>query len=201
MLRIIPLLIVLLIFYACTDIFSTRENDVEKPNPNSGIFEPATDAEIVLRNFSLAIQSRNLEEYKKVFSNPAVDDNGSPLFFYFGNGNFNTQILDGVWDYQDETNFAEDLFSESSLRSVQFSYSDTIPNPIPFDENYEETDFFRYRLRLSFFDSPPLVFRGQARFKLFRSEVNSQLWYIYEWYDESDGSDSTFSLLKLEGPK
>lgn len=200
MIKIFFLFSICLAISSCTDLFSTREGKVEKPNPNSGIFDTALDTDTVLRNFSLAIQSRNIEEYKKIFSNPLADESNAPPFLFYGNGSFNVQVLDGRWDYQDEINFAEDLFAKESIKSIQFSYSDSIPRPTPIDENFEETNFFRYNLILDYYSSPAKKFRGQAQFKLFRSTSNAELWYIYEWHDESSGSDSTFSLLKLEGP-
>jgi len=189
----------ILLLYACTDLFSTRGDEVEEPDPNSSSLPPGLETDTVLRNFSLAIQKRNIEDYKKIFSNPDPEDNVSPPFLFKGDGIFNSQIIDGEWDYQDETNFAEDLFSKEDIKLIQFTYVDSIPRPTPLNETFEETDFFRYKLLVDFYDSPPKIFRGQAQFKLFHSTTNVELWYIYEWSDESDGNDSTFSLLKLEG--
>lgn len=194
------------IFYflsSCTDLFSTREDQVEKPQGEGvGIFEEATTPETVLINFRRAIENNNTVEYMKAFSNP-LQFPAQPYNFY-GDANFNAQLDNPPWDYTEENIFATNLLADNTIQSIQFEYLDSLPD-IRYTSTGQdsvetvETDFFDYKITIREINATSdKIYRGQSQARLFQSMEGSELWYIYEWVDVSYGMDPSFSSLKIE---
>jgi hypothetical protein len=187
---------------SCTDLFSTREDKVEKPEGEGlGIFEEATTPETVLINYRRAIENNNTVEYMKVFSDP-LQFPSQPYYFY-GDANFNAQLDNPPWDYNEENIFATNLLADNSITSVTFNYVDSLPD-IRYTSTGQdsletvETDFFSYEISIKERDSSiEKIYKGQSQAKLFQSQKGSELWYIYEWTDESVDNNPSLSSLKI----
>jgi hypothetical protein len=203
MIKCINLLLCFCFVYSCTDLFSTREDQVEKPQGEGlGIFEEATTPETVLTNFRRAIENNNTVEYMKVFSNPAQFP--AQPYYFLGDANFNSQLDNPPWDYSEENVFATNLLADNTILSVTFNFVDSLPD-IKYTSTGQdsletvETDFFNYEIIIKEKDmANEKVYRGQSQIKLFQSQIGSELWYISEWIDESNGTDLSLSSLKLE---
>lgn len=190
-------------FSGCTDLFSTRENQVEKPKGNGiGIFEEATTPETVLINFGRAVENNNTVEYMKVFSNP--EEYPEQPYYFYGPAYFETQLDNPPWDYNEESIFATNLLTDNTISSITFDYVDSLPD-IRYtntgNDSLEtaETDFFKYKITISQKDFlNNRIFKGQSQIKLFHSRKGSELWYITEWIDEPIDTTASLSSLKLE---
>ena len=203
MIKYINLLLSICLIYSCTDLFSTREDQVEKPRGEGlGIFDEATTPETVLINFRRAIENNNTVEYMKVFSDPAQFP--TQPYYFIGDANFNTQLDNPPWDYSEERVFATNLLADNAITSVTFNYVDSLPDVKYTSTGQDsvetvETDFFNYEIIIKLKDVvDEKVYKGQSQIKLFQSQKGSELWYISEWIDESNGSDQSLSSLKLE---
>lgn len=203
MIKYINLLLGIFFVYGCTDLLSTREDQVEKPQGEGvGIFEEATTPETVLINFRRAIENNNTVEYMKVFADPAQFP--SQPYYFFGDANFNAQLDNPPWDYSEESVFATHLLTDDAIASVAFNYVDSLPDVKYTSTGQDsietvETDFFNYEIIIKEKDAvDEKVYRGQSQIKLFQSQKGSELWYISEWIDESNGTDLSLSSLKLE---
>ena len=188
---------------SCTDLFSTRQDQVEKPHGEGvGIFEEATTPENVLINFRRAVENKNSVEYMNVFSDP--EEYPSQPFYFYGDANFDAQLDNPPWDYSEEQIFATSLLTDNSILSITFNYVDSLPDirdtSIGNDSlETAETDFFNYNIIIEKNDNTDeVIYLGQSQIKLFHSSKGSELWYISEWIDESIGSTLSLSSLKLK---
>ncbi|MCB0282924.1 MAG: hypothetical protein KDF60_10125 [Calditrichaeota bacterium] len=196
-----------IIFFSsgCTDLFSTREDKVEKPDPGStsGIFEAATSPEIVLNNLSRSLEQKNVSKYMENFADPT--DFPLKPFRFVGDANYQDQLAQ-EWTYTDEQNYFNNVVFNSFGKSpsIRFTYVDSLPNTTPinllaFDDSVE-TDFFKYQLIVEASDTT-LVFSGLSKFKMFRSrETAREIWYIYNWSDRSLENEQlkTWTYLKIQ---
>lgn len=192
-------------FHNCTDLFSTREDKVERPDSGSasGIFEEATSPEIVLTNLSRALEQKNVSKYMESFSDPM--DFPGKSFRFIGDANFQDQLSER-WTYTDEQNYFNNVVFNESGKSpiIRFSYVDSLPRMTPinllaFDDSVE-TDFFKYQLIIELQDTTKL-YTGLSRFKLFKSsETANEAWYIYNWVDRAlnEELEKSWTYLKLE---
>lgn len=206
MLKTIFLTLICTVFVSCTDLFSTRNDEVEKPDASSvsGVFEEATSPENVLNNLSRAIEQRNVSKYMDNFSNPT--DNPEKQLRFIGDLNLIDQFT-GIWLYEDEQNYFNNIVHNSSgiNSSFRFSYGDSLTpvtsaiNIIAPDDSVE-TDFFKYQFTIRTQDTTK-VYTGLSKFKLFKSKSTAQeVWYIYYWADRAinDQLDKSWTFLKLE---
>ena len=196
---------IIVINFGCTDLFSTREGKVEKPDAgaSSGVFEEATTPEIVLTNLSHALEQKNVSRYIENFSDPAAFPDKT--FRFTGDANFQDQLNDR-WTYFDEQNYFNNVVFNNDGKSllIRFSYVDSLPNTTPinllaFDDSVE-TDFFKYQLIIELPDTTK-IYSGLSKFKLFKSkETAKESWYIYNWMDRAlnDEPQKTWTYLKLE---
>lgn len=203
MIKYFYLLVCFCFLNSCTDLFSTREDRVEKPQGEGlGIFDEATTPEAVLINFRRAIENSNTVEYMKVFSDPSQFP--SQPYFFYGDANFDAQLDNPPWDYGEEGIFAINLLADNSILSVTFNYLDSLPDVRYTSTGQDsletvETDFFNYEIIIREQDTfADKVYKGQSQVKLFQSQKGSELWYISEWIDESNGEDLSLSSLKIE---
>ena len=138
----------------------------------------------------------------KVFSDPGQFP-AHPYYFY-GDANFDAQLDNPPWDYSEESIFATNLLANNSITSVTFNYVDSLPD-IRYTSTGQdsvetvETNFFSYEIVIKVRDSNiEKIYKGQSQAKLFHSLKGSELWYIYEWTDESVANDPSLSSLKIE---
>jgi len=203
MIKIFYLILCFYYLNGCTDLFSTREDQVEKPRGEGlGIFEEATTAETVLINFRRAVENSNTVEYMKVFSDPG--EYPSQPYYFYGDANFNAQLDNPPWGYEEESIFATNLLTDNSITSVTFNYLDSLPDVRYTSTGQDsietvETDFFNYEIIIREQNNiDEKIYKGQSQLKLFQSQKGSELWYISEWIDESVGEELSLSSLKIK---
>lgn len=199
----IYLTVLLFLTLNCTDLFSTREDKVEKPTGTGvGTFEEATSPENVLINYRRALENMNTDYYLDTFSNP--DEFPSRPYYFYGDANFNAQLPDPPWDYREEKIFATNLLADNTIFSITFNYVDSLPDIRYLSTGNDsleiaETEFFNYEIIIKNKDSAKeKVYQGQSSVKFFRSAVGSELWYVTDWLDKAIDTVATLSILKLE---
>ncbi|HED10995.1 MAG TPA: hypothetical protein ENJ10_09925 [Caldithrix abyssi] len=190
--------------WGCTNPFTTRESQVEKPDVGSetGIYEEPTRAENILVNLSRSIEQKNVQRYMDNFSDPA--QGAEKGFTFVGDAAFQDQLI-GSWTLSDEETWFRNLIFPVRGRSpvIRFSYVDSLPRLQPISatsfEDSVETDLFRYRFTLAYPDSTQVV-EGLARMRLFRSlNTAREPWLIYYWEDRAlDGATGkSWTALKI----
>ena len=92
MLKTLYLLTGLLFIFSCTNLFSIRSDDVEKPDIGSNPYLEADEPRIVLDNFVRALTEVNYSEYIDLFPDPLIIDNKPQTYQFLGTANFNDQL-------------------------------------------------------------------------------------------------------------
>lgn len=198
MFKTLYLLAGILFVVSCTNLFSIRSDDVEKPDIGSNPYLEADEPRIILENFVKALNELNYTEYKDLFPDPAIIDNKPQPYQFLGTANFNDQLGIQSWGYPEEISFATDLFTDNSIETINVTFESDPVAIIQNDETHAETEFFKYNLSISYQNSPTRMYSGQMQLKLYQSTTESLLWYIYQWTDETDGDDPSISNLKIE---
>lgn len=198
--RISKFLIILICitYFHCTNPFTTR--DPEKPDSGSQVYDSATEPKIVLDNLIMAIEEKNVNEYKKIF----ISNNSAHIFKFEPEPSLNTENFFMGWTPQDEESYFNNLVSASSgnfpILNLAFNVSDYSFTPlISGSENDSvRTNSMQYVFTVNPGDSTR-VFTGNAEFKLFRSEED-QFWYIYYWQDNAIDQKyiETWTNLKIQ---
>ncbi|NOG44044.1 MAG: hypothetical protein HND50_02375 [Calditrichaeota bacterium] len=190
----------MLFFISCTNLFSTREDKVEKPDPGtvSQVFlEPSEPANIMI-NLSRAIEGANALEYAKLFSNPEIVS--EKHFRFIGDANLINQLI-FPWTYSEEKNyFSKMIFGEDNEKpAFRFSFVDSLPARIYSALDSVETDFMEYELKITLPDTQKVYF-GFSNFKLFKSATANEAWYIYSWEDraKTEALENSWTALKAE---
>ena len=200
MIKAITLLFFLLISTNSTNLFSTREDQVEEPDPGtiSQVFKDPSEPANILINLSRAIEGANTLEYWKLFSNPALVS--EKYFRFFGDANFSNR-LPALWTYTEEQiYFLNMVHSENNKRpAFHFSFVDSIPSRVYTALDSVETGFMEYELKIILPDTEK-VYIGFSNFKLFKSATANEAWYIYFWEDRAkkDDLEQSWTALKAE---
>jgi hypothetical protein len=191
--------IIFLFTLSCTNLFSTRADKVEKPDPGSvsQVFEDPSDPVKIMTNLSRAIEGANTVEYGKLFSNPDIVSERH--FRFVGDANQISQLF-SPWTYTEEQIFFSKLVkSDENIKpSFRFTFIDSLPAQVFTALDSVETDFMEYELKVILADSET-VYVGFANFKLFKSATANDAWYIYYWEDraKNEAIDQSWSALKV----
>ncbi len=188
--------------FSCTDLFSTREDQVEEPDEGSlsGIYEEPTTPENVLRNFSRSLERKDVPKYMDSFANPSFE--GAHTYRFFGDPRYAEDFLQS-WGYQDEFTYINNVVNGLNDPIIRFSIIDSVAfTPINFlaADDSVISDFFSYQLVVETRDSVR-IYMGDTRLKLYREkELANEPWLIYEWTDrELPGENAqSWTFLKLE---
>lgn len=186
-----------LIILGCTNLFSTRADQVEKPRIDANPFLEADKPQNVEINFLRSVTELNLIEYQSLFPDPTILDSIPQIYRYIGTANFNDQLAGAAWGYAEEIIFASRLFTDNTIEKIVFSFEND-PLIIQNDESHAETDFFKYNLSVTNFGNPARIYNGQMQLKFYRSTTENLQWYIYEWTDQTIEGEQPISVLKLE---
>jgi len=202
MIKTIARIFLILFFIGCTNLFTTREDKVEKPDPGtiSTVFEEPTEPIIVLNNLSRAIEGANSLEYSKIFSNPEIVS--EKHFRFFGDANFSNQLI-SPWTYNEERIYFLNMISseDNNKPTFNFSFVDSLPSSRLFTAiDSVETDFIEYEIIIKQPDNTEEVYFGYSNFKLFKSATANEAWYIYAWEDQAknEAFDQSWTALKAE---
>ena len=184
----------------CTNPFSTRDPEEPDESSTSTVFNPAIDPEIVLINFSRAMEQKNIEEYMKCFINPDMD--APHTFVYEPEQYFKNDIVD-TWTLDPEPNYFNQLTksTQKDYPFINLSFKDSLSlTPIittSIDDSVESNSI-EYELEVITSDSSS-TYRGITRFKLFHSTSPPEHWHIYYWQDNAidENYKSSWTYLKL----
>lgn len=191
---ILGLFLVLAIF-SCTNPFTTRANQVEKPKLSDVEFLSPNTPENVMNNFTLAVQKKDVVKYIETFS-------PEPPYFHFEPDPHYFEDFQALnWGIENERDFFDQL--AKSVVSMYFSFDQTdalvlLPIDVTAPDDSVFTDFTSYEITVNFSQEQSSSYRGVARFKL-RHNHQSQRWYIYYWQDRAadDQVDLSMTALKL----
>lgn len=199
MIKSTVLLFILLFSSSCTNLFSTRDDQVEEPDPStiSQVFEEPTEPAIVMVNLSRAIEGANTVEYAKLFSNPNIVS--EKHFRFIGDANFSNQFI-GSWTYSEEQNYFLNMvqIKDNTKPVFRFSFEDSLPSRLYSALDSVETDFMEYKLEIILPDTEKVYF-GFSNFKLFKSATANEAWYIYSWEDraKNESFEQSWTALKV----
>jgi len=196
-------IIVLIVFWQCTNPFSTR--DPEEPDESGNLqgYEDARTPEILLSNFEKALKEKNTVEYVNCFANPVSGHKKTYAFEPDARLVVDFQLFPN-WSTRDEESYFLKLTEEERADFPQILFS-TLDEPeyrpinLAAPDDSVETNIFRYLLTVVHIDSEK-VYSGQMRFRAFQARSTDSNWYLYYWsdYANKDDYESTWSFLKLE---
>lgn len=207
--RFILLSALIFLSVACTNPFTTRENQVEKPEVGtpggSTVYDPAVNADIVFTNLKKAIREKNIDEYMKCFI-PETQNGEVHAFEFVPEQHFINEFSKQPWTLNDERNYFIQL-SQSQKNTypkldLSLNEGGTITlNPItPTSINDSlETASVKYQLTIMYSADSVKVYSGVLQFRLFKSTTPPEIWYIYYWQDNAINSryDQCWTALKL----
>jgi len=196
-LKYIIVLNIFIVFFKCTNPFTTR--DADEPDQGSANYQPANNPDITLENFILAVEDKNTSQYMNTMIKPEL---GGPHRFWFEPEPSLKNNFNGPWLLQDESAYFDNLTKSKKAGFPLLSLTMESPlltpiTPISVDDSVESNNL-AYNLRVDYGDSVK-VYQGTMRFKLFHAET-PPYWYIYYWSDNAltqDDRNSSWTYLKL----
>ena len=191
------LLGMLLLFLSCTNPFSTRESEVEQPDPdsNSALFDQPISEDVVLKNLRYAIIQKNVSNYMRCFIDESLVSNHK--FRFIPDNSLQSEQFEN-WGLIDENNYLTNIVnSEKNIKSIELSYTGDEINytTITASRDSFQTTLFEYEFKIDFGDTTH-IYLGKARMKLVKN-INA-LWAIYFWEDIRSDIESfdSWSVLK-----
>ncbi len=181
---------------ACTNPFTTRAGQVEKPQTGDVEYLSANEPENVIKNFILAIKNKNLTQYMNCFS-PADQARFKfePEPYYFN------EFLTRGWTLTDEEDYFDQL--RVSVLRLNFAWKGVDapalhPVFVSAPNDSVESDVTPYSMLVTFNIDSARAYEGTAFFKLYHDQ-GTQKWHIYYWKDKAidDKSDETITALKI----
>ena len=183
--RWIPVVALFFLALSGCDLFSTRSP--ESPDTGRGSWEIPRVPEDVLTNMSHAMSERNSVNYLLSFDSEKFEFEADPEALQ------QNSSMAG-WNYQDESDHINRLFSEGTLphdSSVAVVFLTIEPTTL--GDSAEVIADYSFRAEVALAGSPgPMA--GTARFFLHIGE--SGYWTIYYWRDQRTEEQSTWSDLK-----
>ncbi len=207
--RIILAIVAILWLYACTNPFTTRQDKVETPDVGTPggkpVYDPAVNPDLVFVNLKKAIEAKDVDEYMKCFV--PLTQNGQPHSFEFvPEQHFTNEFEKQKWTLNDEQNYFIQLTrsQKNDYPKLDFSLNDGGPitlNPItPTSINDSlETASVKYQLTVLYSVDSVKIYSGVLQFRLFKSNIPPEIWYIYYWEDNAINNEyeKTWTALKL----
>lgn len=209
--RIVPLLLYavgVLVILACTNPFSTRSDQVETPdvpaNQGSSSFDPAIDPEVVFVNLKKALSQKNVDEYMRCFIGT---DPEAPHRFHFEPEIYYRSEFDNLnWTLLEERDYFTKITKSKNSQYPKLTLtfvSDTLSlrpiTPTSINDSLE-TNSLIYNLETVFSADSVAVYKGNTRFKLYRSQKPPETWHIYYWQDNAlnRAYEKSWTYLKLQ---
>ncbi len=207
--RFIILCIFVLWLSACTNPFTTRENQVEKPvqgTPGNGtVYDPAVNADIVFVNLKKAIREKNIDEYMKCFV-PEAQSGQTHLFEFVPEQHFINEFNKQPWTLNDERNYFIQLSQSQKNTYPKLDLSLNAGQPITLNpitptsvNDSLETGSVKYQLTILYSADSVKIYSGVLQFRLFKSVTPPEIWYIYYWQDNAINKEynKSWTALKL----
>ncbi len=182
---------------SCTNPFTTRAGQVEKPQTGEVEYLSPNEPENVIKNFILAIKNKNLNEYMNCFS-PA----GQERFRFEPEPFYLNEFLTRGWTLSDEEDYFDRL--RASVLRLNFTWRDVDepalrPVFISAPNDSVESDVTPYSMLVTFNIDSAKTYEGTAFFKLYHDQ-EMQKWHIYYWEDKAldeNKADITITALKV----
>ncbi len=171
----------------CTNPFDTRTP--EEPDPGSDPPPPnnlQNNPDSLRAQMKLAFQLRDPQLYGDCFVNPLLIGMG---FLFTPEQDEAPRLLN--WTLADETKYFSNFVNAGDLVSV--ALRDSVISRFETSLDTFKTEF-SYLITAEF-RTKTERYQGRSILGILRAQAD-QLWYIYEWVDLPDRSDSTWSTLK-----
>jgi hypothetical protein len=180
----LPIVAGLLLLSGC-DLFSTR--NPESPDAGQSAWEIPRIPEDVLTNMKESLSGRNAANYLLSFDAEVFLFEADPEALQQ-----NSSLAD--WDYQDESDHINRLFSEGTLpRDSATAVVFLTVEPTTVGDSAEVIADYSLRAEVALSGSPGLM-AGRAHFYMHIGEAG--YWTIYYWRDQRTEEQSTWSDLK-----
>ncbi|MCL2039388.1 MAG: hypothetical protein FWG85_03050 [Bacteroidetes bacterium] len=177
--------VILLLSLGGCGLFETR--NPTPPDDNNVLFVPPTSEDIVIDNFLMAFNSKNIDNYCQCFSD-------SFSFIPSAEANLNYAGLFDNWKIQNERMYFLSLVNaigNSNMLDLQL-------NNIKYETQTSDSVvlFADYIINLGLADATDTKYTGILSWTI--TLTNNGLWYISRWMDfhSESGTDKTFSDLK-----
>lgn len=207
--RIIFLSILSFFLIACTNPFTTRQKAVEPPDVGSPggktVYDPAVNPDLVFVNLKKSIEEKNSDEYMKCFI-PQTQNGQIHQFAFVPEQHFINEFARQPWTLNDEQNYFIQLIrsQKNDYPKIDLSLNEDNPitlNPItPTSINDSlETSSVKYQLTIFYSRDSVKIYTGIVQFKLYKSNIPPEIWYIYYWEDNAINNqyDKSWTALKL----
>ena len=183
--------ILLLILFACTNPFNTREIEEPDIGDNTSIYDPPVSSNIVITNFRFSIIQENISNYMNCFVDPVLAYNF--VFKFVPDPTTETDKF-RFWTLYDEESYLNTVFKRAENISLEFIDEISFTN-ISQSPDSVQTNLFRYELRIVF-EEDDALFTGTTRMKLIKD--SNALWQIYYWEDTKfeNQENNSWSNLK-----
>ena len=200
------ILFVFLLTLQCTNPFTTRSDQVQKPDNQNGSntsYDPAINPDLVFTNLRKSINQKKIEEYMRCLI-PEQNQN-EHQYIFDADPYFKDEFSTRPWTLSDERNYFTQLIlsgkNDYPLLSFEFADSNLSLRPItPTSVNDSlESNSVPYKLRVTYTPDSSVVYQGQCRFKIFKLTAPPETWHIYYWQDLAVNQmyDKTWTFLKL----
>ena len=161
----------------------------EPPGQTSLDYIPATVPGIVMSNLKNAIAQKNVDNYVRSFSDPAV----SSVTFVFNPSADASSIYPNVreWTFADEREYFQNLVAKADgFSSLILTPKDSLIGGTEATYNFDYLLSFQHTDAATF----PTTARGNLQFILAPDEAN--IWSIFSWSDFSTSAEITWSSFK-----
>lgn len=186
-LRWLTLLLALATGIGCTNPFDTRTP--EDPDPGSGqplVNNLQTNPDSLVAQMKLAFRLRDSKVYQDCFADPlriGVE------FLFIPEQDEAPRLTN--WNLASEAKYFSNFVNAGDLVSVELK--DSVLSGFETSLDTFKTEFIY--LITAEFRTKTERYQGRSILGILRA-ASDQLWYIYEWVDLPDRSDSTWSTLK-----
>lgn len=183
--------LVILLFSICytgCDIFSAR--DPERPNQSATTSVSASDPQLLLSNFTTALEESNLDNYLVCFSDSLLSGRNF-TFAPSSEASLLYPALSSGWDIKSEKQYFTNMKAKISSNSKSaLTFSNTFLSLMGDSAVYTAT----YFLNVPHTDNFSKNYEGDIKLKIFRD--SRLVWSIYYWQDLKTSSNPSWSELK-----
>ncbi len=189
--------ILIFVFFSGCELFKTR--NPESPDTGKSNYLQPTSADIVLTNFTNAIEDKNAENYIACFSDSTSLHDRNYQFIpspdaitrypgIFDNWN---KASENRFFYALKSNIPENVSPNLELKNFPFQYDLSQPDSAIYTSEY-------YLTVSNNIPGIPTVFTGTLQFTIHRN--SNGYWYIQKWIDTNPSNDTnqTWSILKAQ---
>lgn len=173
------------------NLFETRESEI--PDTGQQPLPQATDDQILLQNFTLAIQQKNVTEYTKLFAD-TVTHKQQFLFVPNQSAAARYNAVFSTWNKS-----AEVEYFRNAMGAVNAASTPELLLTYPTPKTQYQSDSIIYTVDYTLYlphtrGTGLTMFAGQS--KLHMAPDKNNIWMIYRWEDFETRKDSSWSELK-----